>query len=150
MVPRAAIVVKLSDESHGSLIMIGRFIVLWGLLSVAPSLFAADPFIGAWKLTKSTQKDHKLGRVLQYLNINGGTAVIEPDGQSTYHRFGAEARLADHQKSRIMVMIFKREGRDVAKLTRKISADGRRLTETAKGIGSDGKRFHYVDVYEKQ
>lgn len=44
-----------------------RFVAIAsGLLAISLSAFAADPFVGTWKLTKSTQADHHLGTVLKY------------------------------------------------------------------------------------
>ncbi len=49
-----------------------------------------------------------------------------------------------------MELIYSRKGKDFATLKRKISADGRLLTETMDGVTPKGEKFHSVGVYEKQ
>jgi hypothetical protein len=62
----------------------------------------------------------------------------------------AECRQASRPNWVTSIFIYSRKGKDVATLKRKISADGRLLTETIDGVTPKGEKFHSVDVYEKQ
>ena len=141
--------------------------VAWSLLAASLSMFAADPFAGTWKLTKSSDGVRHVGEILQFRvvacsackfeTLNSGQspkpmlAELLTDGhRSPYNPVGGEARLIGRPKDRKMVIIYSRNGKDVATLKRRISRDGRRLTESLDGIDSEKKRFHRVDVYEKQ
>lgn len=137
------------------------------LLTVSLSAFAADPFVGIWKLTESTQTDAKLGAVLKFDAIRNGVRITSrgtslvvdlivdkkeqaPGGGSNTVNTGADARVVGRPNSRTIEVIYKRNGGDVATLKREVSPDGRVLTETFDGVSTKGERLHYVDVFGKQ
>lgn len=137
------------------------------LLTVSLSAFAADPFVGIWKLTKSTKTDAKLGNVLNFEAIPNGVHITSPGtslavdlivdksqqapgGGSNTVNTGADARVVSRPNTRTIEVIYKRNGKDVATLKREVSPDGRVLTETFDGVSTKGETLHYVDVFGKQ
>jgi hypothetical protein len=49
-------------------------------LAVSLSALAADPFVGKWKLMKSTQKDARIGAVSAFGEIPGSIRLTMPGG----------------------------------------------------------------------
>ncbi len=137
------------------------------LLTASLSAFAADPFVGTWKLTKSTQADAKPGAVFKIEPIANGVRITStgsslsvdlivdkkdqaPGSGSNTVNTGADARVVSRPNSRTIEVIDKRNGKDVATLKRDVSRDGRVLTQTFDGVNTKGEKFHNVDVFEMQ
>ena len=136
-----------------------------GLLAISLSAFPSDPFIGTWKLTKTTQADHQIGTTIKFEGVSGeALKEVRQDGRNPWNASMTPAEAECRQASRpnwvTGVFIYSRnrnssaglakKGGDVATLKRKVSSDGRILTETMDGVTPKGQRFHSVDVYEKQ
>ncbi len=124
------------------------------VLVVSLSAFAADPFAGTWKLTKSTRANPQIGTILKFEEQNEALREIRQDGENPCNASMTPADAQCRQISRpnwvTMNFIYSRKGKDVATLKRKISADGSSLTETTDGVSPKGEKFHIVEVYEKQ
>jgi hypothetical protein len=143
-----------------------RFAVIASCVFVVSlSALAADPFIGTWKLTKTTQADHQIGTTIKFEAISGeALKEVRQDGRNPWNASmtpaEAECRLASRPNWVTSIFIYSRnrnssaglakKGKDVATLKQKISSDGRILTETMDGVTPKGQKFHSVDVYEKQ
>lgn len=135
-----------------------------GLLAVSLSAFGADPFLGTWKLMKTSQADHQIGATITFEKAGEARKEIRQDGRNPYSASMTPAEAECRQSSSpnwfTNIFIYSRnqsssaglakKGGDVATLKRKISSDGRILTETMDGITPTGRKFHVVDVYEKQ
>jgi len=73
--------------------------LLWTLL---PAL-AADPFIGTWKLTKTTQAEHQIGTILKFEEAGKeARKEVRQDGRNPWSASmtPAEAEYADNLAAR--------------------------------------------------
>jgi hypothetical protein len=129
--------------------------IVSALLTVSPLALAADPFVGTWKLIKSTQTNRHLGTILKFEEgSKEALREVRQDGRNPWSASMTPAEAECRQVSRpngvTANFIYSRNGKDVATLKRKISAGGRLLTETIDGVTPKGGKFHGIDVYEKQ
>jgi hypothetical protein len=139
---------------------------------------AQDPFVGLWKVNfdKSTSTGAASSvtpksATVRYEPVPGGmkvtSEVIMPDGrkQAIPERLvrydGKEyPRYANSPPGDVVVnkrldtlreeTIYKRNGRIRAIAVRGVSADGRTMTLTSKGLGPDGKEQVTVTVFDRQ
>jgi hypothetical protein len=145
--------------------MTTRFVVITAVLvAISLSAFAADPFLGTWKLIKTTQLDHQIGATITFEEAGEARKEIRQDGRNPWSASMTPAEAECRQSSSpnwfTNIFIYSRnqnssaglakKGGDVATLKRKVSSGGRILTETMDGVTPTGQKFHSVDIYEKQ
>jgi hypothetical protein len=145
------------------------------LVVVSSSLmaWAADPFIGSWKLDMEKSSTSK-GKVTEqrqstYVNIPDGYRIINqigsgPQGQGfdllldgkereapktrIVANAGATTAIAKRVSANIFVIDYRRDGKTVATDRTEVSGDGKVLTMTTDGTYVDGgAKLHNVWVY---
>jgi len=133
--------------------------------------FAADPFVGTWKVNieksktssgrppqTTTQKFEATSDGYQITSsLLPNPITLRLDGkdytaniQGVAASVGADKSSARRIDSQTIESTFKRNGKIVATINRKASADGRFMTTTSNGVSKNGEKFESVVVYEKQ
>jgi hypothetical protein len=129
------------------------------MLAVSISGFAADPLVGTWKLTKTTQAGRHIGEVLKMeVRANGGSVEIVANDEIGSNGEMVTAlvnepptkRVVSRPNSHTIKLVFSQNGKYVGTLKREVSANGRVLTQTIDLLSPNGEKFHSVDTYEKQ
>ena len=146
------------------------------LLSLACVLLAqGDPFLGTWKLNGAKSKfipgparksetrmvvSGPNGMKVSVKRINGDGSTQEFEYTSnldnkTYPIVGdgpegADSIAANLAAPNTIHSTLKKGGKAIATATLSVSADGKTLTITSKGIQADGKQFSNVAVYDKE
>jgi hypothetical protein len=151
--------------------MILRTALAMSVLTVVA--FAADPYIGTWKLNPAKSKYTGLPMpkdvTVTYTPIDQGWKYdakgTTGDGQPITMSFAyakdnedmkmtgypyADALSLQGGKSNSSVGTFKREGKPVGTVKRNISKDGKTMTISANITLPDGKKGSYTSVYDKQ
>ena len=143
-------------------------IVITGL-ALLPIWASGDAFAGAWKLNvaKSTTSSWAVVRARNQLFqvVAGGYRVStgrasttlycdgsdRPDAASSVARLvGADTVAAQCVKGHIIKTTFKRDGKAVATMTRKVSSDRTHMTVTIDGVTAQNEKLHSVLLYERQ
>jgi hypothetical protein len=147
------------------------------LLIVSASMvaWAADPFIGSWKLDMEKSSTAK-GRATElrestYVAIPDGYRIVNqigsgPQGQGfdllldgkereapktrIVANAGATSEIAKRVSANIFVIDYRREGKTVATDRTEVSGDGKVLTMTTDGTYVDGSKLHNVWVYVRK
>jgi len=153
-----------------------KAMVVLAVLSLAGSLWAADPIIGTWKLniekSKFTPNDPMNTKEMTetYRELNGDQIEltwknISRDGSSdlTVLTFPIQGGVAKVQKgddpnsfvqTRLdpdeWLVTYLRDGKQVLTRHKKISKDGKTLRQTLKGFNDEGKPFEVLLVFDKQ
>jgi hypothetical protein len=126
------------------------------LLAAAQLCFAADPFVGTWKL--NVDKSKVTGASLK----DRPAVKVEPDGNDL--RFGANVIRLDGSEreegnllmlsrrvdTRILLSSGKQNGKIVFEAIRAVADDGRTMTMTSYTTSKTGERFYNLLVYERQ
>lgn len=145
--------------------------VLFIGLAVVWLAFAADPFVGTWKLNVAKSKSSS-GRTIEpatqtfeatsdgyritssrlttpiTLHLDGKDYPANQDGVAASVR--AEKTSARRMDDRTIETTFKRGGKAVATLLREVAADGRVLMTILDGVDPNGQIFFEVSLWEKQ
>ncbi len=144
-----------------------------GMIAVAVSLsaFAADPYVGTWKINieKSMLSDPTRwkGTVVIMESIpNGFRNIFEqpmPDDQirrtSSVLSYAKDnpvegnpqdTKTTERIDSHYLRVTFKTNGKKTSVLESTVSPDGKTITDIHKGTGRSGKPLDEVRVYDKQ
>jgi hypothetical protein len=140
-------------------------------LTVSMSAFAADPFVGTWKINIEKSKLSDPAR------WKGTVAIMEPtagglrntferpmpDGQirrtSSVLFYGkdtpaegspGDTTITERIDSFHLRVIYKTNGKQTSVLESTVSPDGKTITDTHKGTGRSGKPLDEIRVYDKQ
>ena len=149
--------------------------ILFATCAISVAAWAADPFVGAWKLnpekTKSTRQNpgvngattlfvkatsdgYELSSAVNVpgnpWHLDGQDRKIEPRGSSFGGAVGADHASTRRINSATIEATGKRESKVVGTIRYEVSPDGRTMTGTFDGTTPDGEKFHTVAVYEKQ
>jgi hypothetical protein len=140
-------------------------------LVVSPLVFAADPFVGTWKIniekSKLSDPARWKGAVAIMESTGGGLRTTferpMPDGQirrtSNVVSYGKETpiegspgdtTIAERVDSFHLRIIYKTNGKQTGVLESTVSPDGKTVTDIHKGTGRSGKPLDEVRVYDKQ
>ena len=141
-------------------------------LTVSLSAFAADPFVGTWRINveKSKLRTPATG--------TGTTMTIEPsaEGQGTYRiAFGKEddvqkrvdlrtydgkerpsamnpgqTEISEFPDARTRRTTFKKDGNLTSIVTSTLSLDGKTMTNVVKGLDDKGKSYEEVRVWDRK
>lgn len=145
------------------------------VLTLSVSAFAADPFVGTWKLNEKESKTSSgqtpTGRITTYESIPNGLRFSiqgedgKPADQAEFvfdgkahattssplvRGTGADTAVYVRPSSHEIKGSLKRQGNEVATTNRRVSDDGKVLTSTADGVNIKGEKFRNVLVYDKQ
>jgi len=148
--------------------------LVYVILSSSMMAWAADPFVGSWKLDmekSSTAKGKATEqRSTTYVAIPNGyqeTAQIGsgPKGQwsllldgkeheapdmNIVKITGATSQLAKRVSGNVLEIAYRRDGKTVATNRTEVSVDGKVLTMTTNGTRVDGSKLHNVWVYVRE
>ena len=145
-----------------------------GLILAAGALYAADPFMGTWKLnesksklTRGTAKNHTV--VYDDRLIRNKVTVkadgVDADGKPVHSEWKGKFNGKDYEVSgdpsgdmrsytkvndQTMDMIVKKGDKIVAHGRIVVSADGKSRVVTLTGTTAKGKKFTNTAVYDKQ
>ncbi len=144
-------------------------------LVISISVFAADPFLGKWKLneqkTTVNAGQSPSNRTTTYETVSNGIRItMQGDGitgsdqvtllfdgkdhpadtSQIVRNTGADTIVSKRPDPNSIDVTFKKGGKVVGTMKREVSKDGRTLTATADGVNTKGETFHNVLVYEKQ
>jgi hypothetical protein len=143
-----------------------KALLLFAVLGLAGSLWAADPIIGTWKLNiaKSViiQTDLK-ERTEAYREIEGDQ-IERSSGPFVTHTWPRQGGMAKIQFPGSEGITFvqtliapgewyvttMRNGKQISVRHKVISKDGKTMTQTYRGTDSEGKPFEQLEVYDKQ
>ena len=151
-----------------------KALLLFAVLCLAGSLWAADPFIGTWKLNvaKSKASDpsmmHKSETIKIVAQENG--AIFTFDGvdakgkafqgvwsgkyDGNYYRFtgnpDADMKAAKKISNTTLVFVYSKDGNEVANWTFTISEDGKTITATGKGKNAKGEDYRKDLIFDKR
>ncbi|MGI9075170.1 MAG: hypothetical protein ACR2JB_28495 [Bryobacteraceae bacterium] len=142
------------------------------MLAVAMPLFAADPFVGTWKLDPakskytagSAPKDVTIvieGQGDSYQVAATGTyadgspisvkyTIPKAGGTGTVQEGPFDAVTSKRVSARVRENTYTKNGKETVSRRVVVSRDGKTLTNTVKGIGPQGKPLAGVDVFNKQ
>jgi hypothetical protein len=149
--------------------------ILFAACAISVAAWAADPFVGTWKLnpekTKSTRQNPGVNRTPMLIvkatsdgyemssavnvagnqwHLDGQDRKIEPSASSFGGAVGADHTSSRRINSNTIQTTSKREGKVVGTIRYEVSPDTRTMTGTFDGTAPDGEKFHTVAVYEKQ
>jgi hypothetical protein len=142
-------------------------------IAVVVTMWAADPFVGRWKLNPERSKLMAGQRAEASTMVcevaEGGyrftssnpsipPAVYRLDGKtypaSENARFaqglGANEWSSRRLSANVIEATYFRAGKPVGTIRREISSDGRTFTSTHDGIRPSGEKVAYTNVFEKQ
>jgi len=156
------------------MITMRKALLLIALLGLAGSLWAADPFVGTWKLNvaKSKASDTNLMHKSETITIaaqkNGGIFTfdgVDPEGKAFHGMWSGKYDGKDYpftgnpdtdmtaaQKvhSTTVVFIYRKDGKEVANWRFTLSKDGKTITATGKGKNAKGQDFTKDLVFDRQ
>jgi len=147
--------------------------VFWGVFLAAGVLFAAEPYMGTWKLnekkssikagtTKNTTVTYSstmMGKVK--VTTEGTDGAGKPSQTSWTGRFdgkdyalsgdpGTDTRSYAKVNDRTLQLTGKKGGKVVNTARVVVSADGKNRTVTVNGTNAKGKKFTNTLVYDKE
>jgi hypothetical protein len=79
-----------------------------------------------------------------------GKKYPTPADEGIAQSVGSDNKTGKRVNNGTIETTLKRDGKAVASIRREVSADGRLLTVTSDGVGTDGKKFHQIIVYDRQ
>ena len=149
-----------------------KIVSIIALLALAAPLFAADPFLGTWKLDPAKSK-YTVGTAAKDV-----TLVIEEQGENyqvtatgsyqdgspisvkyTIPKAGGagtaqegpfDAITSKRVSARVRENRYSKDGKETMSRRIVVSQDGKTLRTTAKGTDAQGKPVSGVDVFDKQ
>lgn len=140
-------------------------------MGMAIIAWAADPFVGTWKLNIDKSKSGS-GRPLPessqsieatadgyrilfsgasqalVLNVDGRDHATEREGIAG--TTNADTRTVRRVSPVLIETTMKQGGKTVAVVRRQVSEDGRTLTTTTNGVNSKGEKYQNILIYDKQ
>ncbi len=141
-------------------------------LVAAAVCFAADPFMGTWKLNESkskippdVQKNHTVVYAPDGDNVKITVDGTDPSGKPAHNEWtgkfdgkeypvtgdpNSDSRSYKKVNDHTLDMTAKKEGKEVMKGKIETSADGMSRTVTLDGKDSKGQKVHVTAVYDKQ
>jgi hypothetical protein len=164
-----------ADLQEGFDTMVKKLVLGLTLLTFTGSLLAADAFTGTWKLNVAKSKfaaGTEVKEVTVVIAEQGanlavtvtGTAgdgkpisvkyTLPAKGGAVSYTEGAPASGATATTKRVNVSTIDStsslNGKEVGSTHTVVSADGKTLTRTVKGVDAQGKPFQNTEVYERQ
>jgi hypothetical protein len=151
-----------------------KAMLLLTVFAFAGSLWAADLFVGIWKLdvAKSTANGPGLLHKSETINIvaqeNGAIFTfdgVDAEGKAfhgtwsgqydgTYYPFignpGADMAAAKQISANTLVFIYKKDGKEVANWRQTVSKNGSTMAVTGRGKDAKGQDFTKDLIYNKQ
>ena len=152
-----------------------KAILFLAVLGLTGSLWAADPFVGTWKLnpnkTKTTgwasavSESSTVKIEAQGNSVNYRWDAVKPDGRTLHAEFAAKYDGKDYvvtgdpdsdtvSLSRIdantVDYIFKKAGQMIWSERAVVSTDAATISLTVKGIDSKGKPYEAILLYSRQ
>ena len=142
------------------------------LLGCAAAMFAADPFVGTWKMNPAKSK-FKMGAPSKEQTVtigeSGSDLTVKVSGTAadgspialsyTVPSAGGPGKIDSSAYDSIVArrkgptereMGYMKGGKEIYTTHSKISADGKSLTVTSKGLNPIGKNVEGTIIYEKQ
>lgn len=142
------------------------------LLVVTVDLWAADPWVGTWKLNAEKSRFNpgpapksrtmifeqiadQMKATIEDISADGTKTSTTSTGKYDGEPFpaGGEGNYTFAVKTvkpNIREMTFMQNGKPLYTGRSVLSKDGKTMTATTEGTNSEGKPFHHVVVYEKQ
>jgi hypothetical protein len=149
-----------------------KVLLVLAFCGFAASLWAADPFVGTWKMnpTKSTFIGQPVNNYTVIIEAQGnGLKLIqdrvEADGKVTHIEFTAKYDGKDYPltgnpdadtvsytkpNANTTEYVYKKNGKEVYDGRAVVSKDGKTMTRTLKGKNAQGQDFTYSMFLEKQ
>jgi hypothetical protein len=142
------------------------------LLGFAAAMFAADPFVGTWKMNPAKSK-FKMGAPSKEQTVtigeSGGDLMVKVSGTAadgspialsySVPSAGGPGKIDSKAYDGIVAkrmgpnergMSYLKGGKEIYSTHSKLSADGKSLTVTSKGLNPIGKNVEGTIIYEKQ
>jgi hypothetical protein len=137
--------------------------------------WAADPFVGSWKLDMEKSSTAK-GKATQqrsttYVAIPNGYQITSqvgpgpegqgpllldgkeheaPQGMNIVKNTGATSEIATRVSGNVYEIAYRRDGKTVATDRTEVSGDGKVLTMATDGTSVDGSKLHNIWVYVRK
>jgi hypothetical protein len=145
--------------------------ILLAVLSLASSLWAADPIIGTWKLNFEESTSRQTGQespeeIMEvYREIENGQIELMRTPFGTVLTWPIQGGIVnvkvmkgDSSRSFIQTRIaadewiitILRDGKQIGTRHKKISKDGKTMRQTLRLLNDEGKPVEMLEVYEKQ
>jgi hypothetical protein len=143
------------------------------LLALATAAMAADPFVGTWKLNvakskSSSQRTWPQSSTVKIEEQDHGLKIAEDrvlaDGKTPHMEFSEKFDGKDYPDpsspglasaytrvdANTVLVVFKRDGKEVGRSRDVVSKDGRTITRTQTGKNSNGQEVNVTMVFDKQ
>ena len=150
-----------------------KAMLLFALIGLASYLWAADPFIGTWKMNAAMSKfsgmtplkSFTIEYQMQNDGFNAVEEIVDANGKFTRRSYAGKDDGKDsaikgdptidtisgkRPKPNIVEYVAKKNGEEVFRGRCVVSDDGKSYTDVGSGKTPDGQEFTYSIVFEKQ